>query len=113
MAEKKQRMIKGIPYEIEDDHVVLHEESGDVKLPLELGKSAYSVCYAHLNRKTGRKRGGNGVHTLGNFTYTVDEEGVLLTITRKNGETIEHEMTEKEAKYPRTCATKVILNTLE
>lgn len=120
MAEKKQRLIKGIPYEIVEDKVVLHiPDQEPVELPLELGKSAYSVAYGYLNRKTGSRRGSNGIKTVGNFTYQMSEveegseELPVMTITRKNGETIEHQMTAQECKYPRTCAIKVILGAIE
>jgi hypothetical protein len=111
---KEMRKIKDVPYEIKGDKVVLHLATGPVELPLELGKSAYSVAWSFLNRKEGaRSRGVNGTHALGNFTYSVNEEEKTLTVTRKSGEVVVTKGTDQELKYPRTFAIKVILGFLE
>lgn len=115
MADNKQkRMIKDIAYDVEEGKVILHMPEGDVELPLAWGQNAYSVAYAYLNRKTtGTTRGSNGVHQLGNFTYTVDETG-LMTVFRKNGERLGiKQLDADQMKYPRTHAITFILGEVE
>ena len=114
MAKEKVKMVKGVPYEIVGDTVVLHKPDGDVTLPLELGKSAYSVAFLHLNKKEGgRVRTSNGTHSVGNFAFTVADE--VLTVTRKSDDSVVASitMTEAQAKYPRTAAINLLLTTLE
>ncbi|MCK5347026.1 MAG: hypothetical protein KAR20_26635, partial [Candidatus Heimdallarchaeota archaeon] len=120
--EKKmaQKMIKGIPYDVEEGQVVLHKEDGDVTLPLEWGKNAYSICHAYLNRKGSGRRGGNGIHVIGNFTYVVALEGEgedavsVMTVTRKDESVLGTlTLTEAQAKYPRNAAIKFVMGTIE
>jgi len=109
------RMVKDIPYDVKEGKVILHKPEGNVELPLEWGQNAYSVVYAYLNRKgTGRERGSNGTHMVGNFSYTVDESGVM-TVNRKNGEVLgtPFTLTEAQLKYPRNAAITFILENIE
>lgn len=109
--EKKLPSVKGVPYEIVGETVVVHKEDGDVALPLVLGKSAYSIVFSFLNKKGERKRNTNGSHKLGNFGYAV--EGNELTITRKDGSVLAKAELKDGERYPRTVAVNLILSTLE
>lgn len=104
------KLCKGVAYELVGDQVVIHKPDGDVKLPLELGRSAYSVVFQHLNRKTGKAR-VKGVNRVGNFFYAV--EGSTLTVSREGGEVVvTKELSESEVKYPRNAAINALLETL-
>ncbi len=105
------KMCKGVPYELVGDKVVIHGAEGDVTLPLEIGRSAYSVVFQHLKSKTGRTR-VKGVNRLGNFTYNVD--GNIMTVSREDGSAVgTKELTEPEMKYPRNAAINILLTTLK
>lgn len=111
---KKKFVVQGIPYDVEEGKIILHHpEKGDIELPLEWGQNAYAVAYAYLNRKGRAKRESSGVHRLGNFTYQIDENG-LMTVTRKNGEILgTKQLDENQMKYPRTHAISFILSEVE
>lgn len=114
MEKEAMKKVKGIPYEIVGENVVIHKEDGDVTLPLVLGKSAYATVFSFLNRKGGsRGRASGGVSKLGNFTFKVEED--TLTIFHKNGEVLgSKELVEdNEKRYPRTVATNMILSHFE
>jgi len=115
MAKNETRVVKGIPYEVVEGAVILHKPEGDVKLPLEWGQNAYAVAYGHLTRKGGSKgRKSDGTYSVGNFTYKVDEDTKLMTVSRKNGETIGSlTLTDSQLKYHRNAAIKVILEGVE
>ena len=109
------RKVKGVPYEIIGEAVHIYEEGKDVvTLPLVLGKSVYSVVFSHLNAKgTGRGRRADGVKTLGNFRFTVEDD--VLTVSRKDGSVLATKelIEDSEVRYPRTQAINLIINTLE
>jgi len=110
-VETEVKLCKGVSYELVKDKVVIHQPEGDVTLPLELGRSAYSVVFQHLNRKTGKSR-VKGVNRVGNFFYAV--EGSVMTISREGGEVVAtRELTEAETKYPRNAAINSLLETLK
>ena len=112
------KKVKGVPYEIVGEEVVLHKPEGDVALPLVLGQSAYSVAFGYLTRKGPGQREKSGSHVVGNFMWSLGEAGedekVELTITRKDGSILTSTMlTSTQARYPRTQALSLIAGTLE
>jgi len=114
MSETKQKSIKGIAYDVEEGKVILHKPEGDVELPLAWGQNAYSIVYSYLNKKGTAVRSTNGVHQVGNFSYTIDEKNIMTVTRKKDGSVLGTlELTEAQVKYPRTHAATFILGEVE
>lgn len=121
MAKEKKalKMVKGVPYEVQGDVVLVHKPEGIVTLPLVLGQSAYAVVFSHLHNKgTGARKTSDGKKVVGNFNYSLSEPNekgsVSATIVRKDGSVLTTiELNEKQAVYPRNHVLIAIANVLE
>ena len=112
VKEVKGFKVKGVEVKRIGTKLVFEKDGEEVTLEQKLGTSDYSLVYLELMRK-GSKRGTNGKHKVGNFSYEIIVD--LIFIYNKAGHTLHSQelVTESDKKYPRLFVTNWLLNNLE